>query len=478
MPMADAIENLAQDLSQANTSVDEFPGYPGYKLGDLVPGMSGVRIGDTDFYGTDAYGQQAPYNWRTGAFEFQAAPQDLSNPSTLATGGGIDYNVRDKPVERINIKSGDEQDTLIGGGVYTPQNQQQYITGQNVLVPPDKVGGNVGVDYLTPKEIADLTAGQTPSVTQGVVTPSKTVPISGKGIPDYMPIGQMENGDVLYADKNNLRDTIIRPSEYSISQEDLDKGIVPQKFNFGTNTELAPSQKTPTSVGAVEPTTASVGGFDNTGGNITAGTVVDDTIRFNPDYKEPEKGPGINPFIDSPWKIATGSGVNMDYIDPSTGKEFPPDQGGNKWNFRTGEWDMAKLPGKDTGTTTTPPAGGGTGTGGTTTTPPGGGTTTTPLGGGVRPGTGTGTGTGTPLTPRVQATPVVRRETVIPTKGTKEVPLPDRQADPFAKLYADLLANAQQQKDQYRYINYDPDQIMNAAMSGFRRRGAMRSLQG
>jgi hypothetical protein len=211
------------------------------------------------------------------------------------------------------------------------------------------------------------------------------------------------------------------------------------------------------------------------------------TTNITPGYKEPEKGPGINPFIDSPWKIATGSGVNMDYIDPSTGKEFAPDQGGNRWNFRTGEWDMANIPGKDTGTTTTPPAGGGTGTGGTTTTPPGGGTTTTtpgggttttPPGGGVRPGTGTGTYTGTPLPPREPVTPLVRREVVIPTKGTKEVPLPDRQADPFAKLYADLLANSQQQQDQYRYINYDPDQIMNAAMSGFRRRGAMRSLQG
>ena len=488
MPMSDAIDNLVQDINQNNTSVDEFPGYPGYQLGQEVPGMAGVRIGDL-FYGLDPYGQEAPYNWRTGGFEFQATPQDLSNPSTLATGGGMDYNVRDQPVERINIGNTDEQDAFVGG-VYTPQNQQQYIKGENVLVPPGDLGGTIGVVDANPSDFA----GQTPSVPQGVVTPGKTVLIPGKGLPDYIPIGQMENGDVLYADKNNLRDTIIRPSAYSISQEDLDKGIVPQKFNFGINTELAPSQKTPTSVGAVEPATTSQGGFENTGGNVTVGTGnvtagPGGTTNVTPGYKEPEKGPGINPFIDSPWKVATGSGVNMDYIDPSTGKEFPPDQSGNKWNFRTGEWDMAKPPGKDTGTTTTPPAGGGTGTGGTTTTPPGGGTTTTPPGGGttttppgggVRPGTGTGTGTytGTPLPPREPVTPLVRREVVIPTKGTKEVPLPDRQADPFAKLYADLLANAQQQKDQYRYINYDPDQIMNAAMSGFRRRGAMRSLQG
>lgn len=484
--MADAIDNLAQALNQANTSVDEFPGYPGYQLGQEVPGMGGVKVGDL-FYGYDPYGQEAPYNWRTGGFEFQAAPKDLSNPSTLSTGEGIDFNVRDQPPQRINIKSGDEQDTLIGGGVYTPQNQQQYITGQNVLVPPDKAGGNVGVDYLTPKEIADLTAGQTSSVPQGVVTPSKTVPISGKGIPDYMPIGQMENGDVLYADKNNLRDTIIRPSAYSISQEDLDKGIVPQKFNFGINTELAPSQKTPTSVGAVEPTTASVGGFDNTGGNVTVGpgnvtAGPGGTTNVTPGYiPKPEVKPG-DEFKDSPYKIfdptapakkpiVTPEGVTEGTVVPGTGGikvgDYYPDDQGNKWNWEKGVWEKdpaqggTKTPPVTTPPITTPPV----------IKPP----IVTPPGGGVQPG---GTTTSIPTRPFTPGTPLIRSEVVIPTKGTKEVPLPDRQADPFAKLYADLLANAQQQKDQYRYINYDPDQIMNAAMSGFRRRGAMRSLQG
>ena len=103
--MPDAIDNLAQDLNQAN-AVDEFPGFPGLKMGDLVPGMAGVRIGDTDFYGTDAYGQEAPYNWRTGAFEFKAAPSDVGFEN-------IDYNIRDQPVERINIGNTDEQDALI-----------------------------------------------------------------------------------------------------------------------------------------------------------------------------------------------------------------------------------------------------------------------------------------------------------------------------------------------------------------------------
>jgi hypothetical protein len=480
--MPDAIDNLAQDLNQAN-AVDEFPGFPGLKMGDLVPGMAGVRIGDTDFYGTDAYGQEAPYNWRTGVFEYQAAPSDVGF-------GNIDYGIRDQPVDRINIGNTDEQDALIRTGIGTPLDpvtQQRYNTTGTT---PSPVGG---VDYLTPKQIEDLMAGQTPSVSEGVVTRGEPVSIPGRTIPDYIPIGQMENGDVLYADRNNIRDTIIRPSAYSVSQEDLDKGVVPQKFNFGVNTAPSTSQVTPTpvesyqSVGAAEPTTTSVGGFDNTGGNVTAGPgvanpSVDDTIRFNPDYKpKPEVKPG-DEFKDSPYRIFDPTiKINPDYINPVTGKEFPPDQDGNRWNFTKGDWDYADptkviTPVKDTDkppVVTTPPGGG--------TKPPGGGGQPgggTPGGGGIPSGGGQPGRGPTPLPPREPVTPLIRREVVIPTKGTKEVPLPDRQADPFAKLYADLLANSQQQEDRYRYINYDPDQIMNAAMSGFRRRGAMRSLQG
>jgi hypothetical protein len=510
--MADAIDNLAQDLNQAN-AVDEFPGYPGYKMGDLVPDMAGVRVGDL-FYGLDPYGQEAPYNWRTGGFEYQAAPQDLSNPSTLATGGEMDYNVRDQPVERINEGSTDEKDAFVRTGIGTtldpktedrgvstgigtaldPMTEDRYrFTG---LIPPDKAGTFIGVQYLDPSEAAVTTAGQIPSVNQGVVTRGEPVSIPGRTIPDYIPIGQMENGDVLYADRNNIRDTIIRPSAYSVSQEDLDKGVVPQKFDFGTNTAPSTSQVTPTSVGAYQPvganerTTDSEGGFDNTGGNVTAGP--GGVKDITPGWKEEAKPkPKVENDIDGDgisdvWRIATGgnwrfdtegnwSNVNPDYIDPKTGREEPPNNTGDRWNFRTEEWDYKDVPG------TTPPGGG------TTTTPPGGGAKP-PTGGGQPPGGGTpgggppGGGTPgrgpTPLPPREPVTPLIRRETVIPTKGTKEVPLPDRQADPFAKLYADLLANSQQQEDRYRYINYDPDQIMNAAMSGFRRRGAMRSLQG
>jgi hypothetical protein len=139
--MPDAIDNLAQDLNQAN-AVDEFPGYPGYKMGDLVPDMAGVRVGDL-FYGLDPYGQEAPYNWRTGGFEYQAAPSDVGF-------GNIDYNIRDQPTERINIGNTDEQDALIRTGIGTPLDpvtQQRYNTTGTT---PSPVGG---VDYLTPKQI-------------------------------------------------------------------------------------------------------------------------------------------------------------------------------------------------------------------------------------------------------------------------------------------------------------------------------------
>ena len=504
--MADAIDNLAQDLNQANPSVDAM-----YPLG-----YENYYIPRPDDFGVPQELNQTGDRWiwdaRNPQWGYYKYAQNLSNPSTLGTGTEIDFNTPDDPTIRTNIGNTDEQDAFVRTGIGTtldPKTEDRY--GFTGLVPPDKAGTFIGVQYLDPSEAAVTTAGQIPSLPQGVVTRGEPVGRTFEDFtqrPDYsVPIGfDADTGDIVMSNRNNIRDTILVPSGRSISQADIDRGVspnvtIPTNWNKGINAAPSTSQVTPTSVGAYqpvgadEPTTTSEGGFDNTGGNVSVGPggVKDITPGWKEEAKPKPKvendvdGDGISDV----WRIATGgnwrfdtegnwSNVNPDYIDPKTGREEPPNNTGDRWNFRTGEWDYKDVPGTTPPGTTTPPGGG------TTTTPPGGGTK--PPGGGGQPGGGTpgggppGGGTPgrgpTPLPPREPVTPLVRREVVIPTKGTKEVPLPDRQADPFAKLYADLLANSQQQQDQYRYINYDPDQIMNAAMSGFRRRGAMRSLQG
>jgi len=491
--MADAIDNLAQDLNQA-TTLDEFPGYPGYQFGQEIPGMGGLRVGDP-FYGYDAFGQEAPYNWKTGAFEFQPAPSSLGTSDVGF--GNIDYNIRDQPVERINIGNTGEENAFVRGGTYLPEDRQSYISGVNVSIPP--AGGTV--DYLTPDQISNLISGQTPSVPEGIVTPSVTSPLISK-TPEYsVPIGFMDNGDIIMANKNNIRDTIVVPSGRTVSQEDLEKGIrpdvsIPPNWNAGLST-AAPEAAVQPVGGLVLPSTAvtsspGIGTGEKTGDfidipqggdswNATPGYVP--PPPFDTDKKESSPWTIIDPNAKPPavnlYPLGGPDKYNYDR-PPNYGQPQDPDANGNQWvwddkNPDWGYWKMA------TGTGTTTGGGNaGTGTG-----------TGTGAGAGAGAGTGTGgstgvgggtTGTGGGYTGinfvRNPVLPVVRRETVIPSKPLREIALPERQEDPFAKLYADLLANSQQQQDQYRYINYDPDQIMNAAMRSFRNRSAMRSLQG
>jgi len=473
--MADAIDNLAQDLNQANPSGNQgkmyLVGDQYLPFGALVPNAGGVRVGDVY---PNALGDN--WNWDKNDWDYA--------PSTLGTGEGIDYNVRDKPVERINIKSGDEQDAFIRTGIGTPldpKTEDRY--GFTGLVPPGDLGGTIGVIDVNPDDFA----GQTPSShPEEFITRGETIKIPGRGLPDYRQIVDTD-GNISYINNETGRVDFTLPGVPGYpgvvdlsGNPDLK---LPSTLTKGITTSVGSTPFTPTSVGATEPSTASVGGFDNTGGNVTAGPGVagpGGTTNVTPGYvPKPEPKPG-DEFKDSPYRIfdpnaptkkpiVTPEGVPEGTVVPGTGGikvgDYYPDDQGNKWNWEKGVWEKDPAQGgTKTPPVTTPPV----------VTPPSGGTK--PPGGGVRPGTGTYTGT--PLPPREPVTPLVRREVVIPTKGTKEVPLPDRQADPFAKLYADLLANSQQQQDQYRYINYDPDQIMNAAMSGFRRRGAMRSLQG
>ena len=489
--MADAIDNLVQDINQNNTSVDAM-----YPLG-----YENYYIPRPDDFGVPQELNQTGDRWiwdaRNPEWGYYNYAQNLSNPSTLATGGEIDYNIPDDPTIRTNIGNTDEKDAFVRTGIGTtldPKTEDFY--GVKGLVSPGDLGGTIGVVDANPSDFA----GQTPSsLPEEFITRGETVKIPGRGLPDYRQIVDTD-GNISYINKETGRVDFTLPGVPGYpgvvdlsGNPDLK---LPSTLTKGITTSVGSTPFTPSpvgsyeGVGAVEPSTTSAGGFENTGGAITAGpgnvtAGPGGTTNVTPGYiPKPEVKSG-DEFADSPYKIfdptapakkpiVTPEGVTEGTVVPGTGGikvgDYYPDNEGNKWNWEKGVWEKdpaqggTKTPPVTTPPVTTPPV-----IKPPVVTPPGGGT---PSGGG-QPGRGP-----TIIPPREPVTPLVRRETVIPTKGTKEVPLPDRQADPFAKLYADLLANAQQQKDQYRYINYDPEQIMNAAMSGFRRRGAMRSLQG
>jgi len=72
--------NDTTDSTAASPSdtVDEFPGYPGFKLGDPVPGQPGTNIGDPIF---DDAGNR--WNWRKGEWEYV----NLAQPPSSDKGG-------------------------------------------------------------------------------------------------------------------------------------------------------------------------------------------------------------------------------------------------------------------------------------------------------------------------------------------------------------------------------------------------------
>ena len=498
--MADAIENLAQDLSAL------YPlGYENY---------AGPRPSD---FGVPQQPDSYGYQWQW----------DASSPNWgyfEAPASNIDFNIRDQPVERINIGTGGEENAFVRGGIgstLNPITEDRY--GVKGLISPDKVGGTIGVVDVNPGDFA----GQTPSVPQGVISGGGTVGRTFEEFtnkPDYsVPIGFMDNGDIIMANRYNNRDTIVVPSGRSISEADIEKGVKPNLSipeSFGGGKKESASQPMPFGSSQQQPST---GGFENTGdftGIPETGTSPytgpsSSSWNATPDWKEevkPTTGDVAPPFTTATpesikeinlrrqgWKIdEDGNYYTWNPFDKATQERYGIY--GN-WVLATdprittpteeetkGGGGTTKPPTGETGGTTTKPPGTGSGTGGGT-----GSTGGTGTGGGTRPGTGgtggtggggTGGGAGGAGSGGTGGGGLFGdigfggNQATIPSKPLRTIPIPDRQADPFEKLYNDLLANAQQQKDQYRYINYDPDQIMNAAMRSFRSRGAMRSLQG
>ena len=96
--------------SAPSQPVDEFPGYPGLKLGDPVPGQPGTKIGDVI---VDDAGNQ--WNWKTGSWDYA----NLAKPPS-----------RDKGVP----KSGDEF-TSPAPDYYNPAPQQStFVPGTSPSV--------------------------------------------------------------------------------------------------------------------------------------------------------------------------------------------------------------------------------------------------------------------------------------------------------------------------------------------------------
>lgn len=88
--------------------VDEFPGYPGLKLGDPVPGQPGTKVGDPIF---DNAGNK--WNWKTGQWDYA----NLAKPPSRDKGG---------------LKPGDETP---GPDYYTPPPRTEIPRGISVTPP-------------------------------------------------------------------------------------------------------------------------------------------------------------------------------------------------------------------------------------------------------------------------------------------------------------------------------------------------------
>ena len=419
MPMSDAIENLAQDLSQVGVSPYEYPVLTDEGWVNTIPNPNFVEpyvYPDPPRFGlpeqpAGMFDPVLDYGTRQWLDRRMRSPnptaQDLSNPSTLATGGEIDYNIPDDPTIRTNIGNTDEKDAFVRTGIGTtldPKTEDTYgVTG---LVPPGQAGGFVGVEYLDPSQVADLTAGQTPSsLPEEFITRGETIKIPGRGLPNFEAVGKNEDG-IVYLDTVTRK--VFFPGDPSYP------GVSDLTGNPDLKSPSTLTKGTGTSVGAAQPTTTSEGGFNNTGGNVTVdpdnrAAGPGDTATVTPGGK-----PGVEPvdsgneFYDSPFRTVTPEGI-AEYKLQQQGWKI--DENGNyliwvpfdkatqeRYN-KFGNWQLAEDPRTTTGGETetpappTPPPGGGTTTtppgGGGTTTPPGGGTTTTPPGGGVRPGTGT-----------------------------------------------------------------------------------------
>ncbi len=167
-----------QQTATAAATKDEFPGYPGYKLGDLIPNMGGVRVGD---YFENDLGQV--YNWRTGQW----------SPAPTPPGGGVEQLT---PEDVSKVTEG--QTPTTSTPTVTPGTGSPPPGTENPEAPSEYVPARVILDPIKYPEVPELTFTPfNPSANQGSairkdrnlqpLNPLRTIPLPQRTTDNFIP---------------------------------------------------------------------------------------------------------------------------------------------------------------------------------------------------------------------------------------------------------------------------------------------------
>jgi len=165
--------------------VDEFPGYPGLKLGDPVPNQPGTRIGDVIINST---GDR--WNWRTGEWEYA----NLAKPPSRDKGGlkpgdetpGPDYyNPAPQPVPFVpgtspTVTKREDQAIVTSGGstlIEAPSRPFIQIPGSAVTSTPIADLAKPPIVPQQPNVPILPTVPREPQYTQPALVEPTTVPV-------------------------------------------------------------------------------------------------------------------------------------------------------------------------------------------------------------------------------------------------------------------------------------------------------------
>jgi len=168
-------------LSSPSDTVDEFPGYPGLKLGDPIPGQPGTNIGDPII---DDAGNR--WNWRKGEWEYVNLAQPPSRDK-----GGIKPGDETSAPDYYNPAS--QQSTFVPGtspSVTKREDQAIVTSGGSTLIQAPSRTPVVPLPPLPQEPIQDLArppivpqksnVSILPKYTQPALVEPTTVPIPAR----------------------------------------------------------------------------------------------------------------------------------------------------------------------------------------------------------------------------------------------------------------------------------------------------------